>query len=89
MMDTSTITPTVEEVCAEAVYRVDARHRGCVPPAPDVLADEYVREARYVASLARQFPWDQVVSKPSAAYLAKLARRRAERDALGSEGSAA
>jgi len=56
--------PTDEQVRTEAVLRVDARHRGCIPPAPAELADEYDREALHVASLARQYPWDEVVTKP-------------------------
>lgn len=58
------VEPTTEQVRAEAVLRVDARHRGCIPPAPAELADEYEREALHVASIARQYPWEQVVTKP-------------------------
>lgn len=59
------VEPTTEQVRAEAVLRVDARHRGCIPPAPAELSDEYDREALHVASIARQFPWEQVVTKPT------------------------
>lgn len=55
---------TSEQIREEAVFRVDARHRGLVSPTPAELADEYDREALYVASLARQFPWAEVVSRP-------------------------
>jgi hypothetical protein len=36
-----------------------------VPPTATVLADEYAREALHVASLARQYPWEQVVTIPA------------------------
>jgi hypothetical protein len=56
--------PTDEEIRAEAVFRVDARHRGCIPPSPEALADEYDRAVLRVASLARQFPWASIERKP-------------------------
>lgn len=52
--------PSDEAIREEAVRRVDARHRGCVPLALGALGDEYDRETLHVASLARQHPWDQV-----------------------------
>lgn len=58
------IEPTGEDIRVEAKRRVDARHRGCVSPLPEVLADEYEREELYVASLDRQFPWSEVVTIP-------------------------
>jgi hypothetical protein len=56
--------PTDEQIRAEAVLRVDKRHRGCIPPAPDVLADEYNRETLHVASRALQYPWNEVATIP-------------------------
>ena len=54
--------PSDEEICAEAIYRVDRRHAGCV--VLEALDDEYELEALHVASLARQYSWAQVVSTP-------------------------
>jgi hypothetical protein len=67
------IVRTAREMRAEAVYRVDRRYGHSAELAVDPAAHrrEYDREELHVRSLARQFPWDQVVSKPSPAYLAK------------------
>ncbi|HEY5342472.1 MAG TPA: hypothetical protein VIJ66_02315 [Solirubrobacteraceae bacterium] len=58
--------PTSREIRAEAVLRVNARHRGFVPPPKGVLTAEYDREELHVRSLAAVFPWEQVVSTPVA-----------------------
>jgi hypothetical protein len=45
---------TEEQIRAEAIYRVHARHVGCVPPSETKLAEECDRETLHVRSLARR-----------------------------------
>lgn len=67
--------PSADAIRAEAVYRVHRRHAGCALPATTKLAEEYDRLALHVESLARQYPWDRVVSKPSPEFLAHMRQR--------------
>lgn len=55
--------PTDAEIRAEAIRRVDNRHAGCVISQHE-REDEIERETLHVASLARQYPWEQVVTVP-------------------------
>lgn len=75
-----------EDIRREAVYRVHRRHAGCILPDADALADEYERETLHVASLARQYPWSEVVSTPTAPFLTRMRERDTTFDAALGDG---